>query len=298
MAPQEQLLALDVDLAQLEAVALLVQAHQRLDRLLAEVAARARVDDDLGHAARRARAGGPALGGEGVVAEVVGIGDRLREAGGGADHRRVVGAEPARDQLQGDAPARAELGDCRAQRAVGGDAAAERDRLPSAPLQRPLQLRGQLPDDGRLEGGGEVGAARGDALGPELAAEVDEGRLEAAEAEVEAGVAGHRDRHLEGAGSPSAAASSSAGPPGKPSPSSRADLSKASPAASSRVWPRTSWPCSSARRRAGCGRRSRPGRGRGARAARARGSWRRRGPAGGRPGSAAVVAPRRSPWRC
>ena len=38
-----------------------------------------------------------------------------------------------------------------------------------------------------------------------------------------------------------APAASSAGPPGNPSPSSRATLSNASPAASSSVWPSTSW---------------------------------------------------------
>ena len=41
MPPQQQLVALDVDLVQLEAVALVVQGDDRLDRLLAEVAARA-----------------------------------------------------------------------------------------------------------------------------------------------------------------------------------------------------------------------------------------------------------------
>ena len=48
--------------------------------------------------------------------------------------------------------------------------------------------------------GGEVGPALLDALRAEVPAEVDERRLQAAEAEVEAGVAGHRDRQLEGLG--------------------------------------------------------------------------------------------------
>ena len=42
-------------------------------------------------------------------------------------------------------------------------------------------------------------------------------------------------------GSPSAAIASSAGPPGNPRPRSLATLSNASPAASSRVWPSSSW---------------------------------------------------------
>ncbi len=123
--------------------------------------------------------------------------DPRREAGGGADHRGVVGAELQRHELEADALFLAELGDRGAQRTVGGDAAAERDRVPVALLQRPLQFRGQLPDHGGLEGGGEVGPPLGHALLAELAAAVDERRLQPAEAEIEAGVAGHRDRHLE-----------------------------------------------------------------------------------------------------
>ena len=44
--PQQQLVALDVDLVQLEAVALAVQGDDLLERLLAEVAAGPRVDGD------------------------------------------------------------------------------------------------------------------------------------------------------------------------------------------------------------------------------------------------------------
>ena len=53
MAPQQQLVALDVDLVQLEAVALAVQGDDRLERLLAEVAAGPRVDDDRRSCRRR-----------------------------------------------------------------------------------------------------------------------------------------------------------------------------------------------------------------------------------------------------
>ena len=56
MAAQQQLVALDVDLVQLEAVALPVQGDERLERLLAEVAAGPRVDDDArAHAGPAAR---------------------------------------------------------------------------------------------------------------------------------------------------------------------------------------------------------------------------------------------------
>src|SRR6202012_4924770 len=68
----------------------------------------------------------------------------------------------------------------------------------AALLQRPLQLRHQLVNDRFLEGGGEVGAARYDAVVAELPAAGDERRLQAGEGEVEAGVALHRARHLEG----------------------------------------------------------------------------------------------------
>ena len=50
------------------------------------------------------------------------------EAGGGADHRRVVGAELDRDQLELDAAALAQLATASRSGAVGGDAAAQGDR--------------------------------------------------------------------------------------------------------------------------------------------------------------------------
>ena len=217
---------------------------------------------------------------------------RRREAGGGADHRRVVGAELARDQLQAHAAApRRAPATALAQRAVGGDAAAERDRLPVALLQRPLQFRDQLADDGRLEGGGEVGAALGHPLGAELAAAVDERRLEAAEAEVEAGVAGHRDRQLErlrvALGGQllqrRAARVAEAEQP-------RRLVEGLAGGVVEGLAEHLVAAVVADRRPAACGRRWRPGRGTAARAARARGSWRRRGPAGGRPGSAAAAA--------
>src|SRR5260221_448542 len=53
MAAQQQLVALDVDLVQGKAVALLVQGDDRGDRLFAEVAPGPRIDDDVGHTAGR-----------------------------------------------------------------------------------------------------------------------------------------------------------------------------------------------------------------------------------------------------
>ena len=65
---------------------------------------------------------------------------------------------------------------------------------------RAAQLRDQLPDDRRLEARREVGAALAGPLGPELADRVQERRLEAAEAEVEPRIVGHRARELERGG--------------------------------------------------------------------------------------------------
>ena len=73
---------------------------------LAEMAAGPGVDGRLERSCGRAPAG--RLRGEGVAVEVARVGDRRREAGGGADHRRVVGAELAGDQLELDAAALAE----------------------------------------------------------------------------------------------------------------------------------------------------------------------------------------------
>src|SRR6185312_12948371 len=139
----------------------------------------------------------PFAGGEGVVAEVVGVGDGPRPAGSGADHRRVVGAEGDRDELQADTFALAELGHGGAQRSVGGHAAAQRHRLPAPLAQGAPQLRHQLVDHGFLERGGKVGAALPDPVRSEFLAAVEDRRLQPAEGEVEARVALHRDRHLE-----------------------------------------------------------------------------------------------------
>ena len=79
---------------------------------------------------------------------------------------------------------------------------------------------------------------------------VPHGRLEAAERKVPGVGLEPRARKAKRRGSPVAASRSIAGPPGKPRPSMRATLSKASPAASSRVRPRRRyWPWPSARTR-------------------------------------------------
>ena len=183
-----------------------MERDDRRDRLLAEMAAGPRVDGDS--------VSGSLAGGESVVGEVIGVRDRVGEAGGGADHRGVVGAERGGTSLSWTPRSSQSAGDRLAQGAVGGDAAAERDRRPLPPLQRPLELRDQLADRGRLEARREVGAALLDPLRAEVAAEVDERRLQPAEAEVEAGVAAHRDRKIEGLGVAVGGQRSSAGPPG------------------------------------------------------------------------------------
>ena len=169
---------------------------------------------------------------------------RRREAGGGADHRGVVGAERDRHQLQRDP--------CVARRAAAtaarsGPLAATPPPSATASHSPRFSARSSFATSWPTAAAWKEAArsARRSATpsGAELPAAVDERRLQAAEAEVEAGVAAHRDRHLERLrvallGLPS-------GSPARPGSRGRAggaDLSKASPAASSRVWPSTSWP--------------------------------------------------------
>src|SRR6266513_4288703 len=85
--------------------------------------------------------------GEGIEIEVVGEWDRLGEAGGGADHRRVVGAERDRDELHPKAEVVAERLGAFAERGVCRDPATERDRGPFAGASRTLQLGCELADD-------------------------------------------------------------------------------------------------------------------------------------------------------
>ncbi len=177
------------------------------------------------------------------AARVAGWGRRRCRAGsgrrsepvpaGGGDHRRVVGAHlPARQE------ATATVGGTRAeqllaQQRVGRHPTAEHDALRPDLLGGSAGLGDEHVDDRRLEGGGDVG--RRD-VGV-LADVVDDGRLEAAEAEVEPVVA-HRPREADAVGI--AVEGRGCRSPARPDTRGsrkRATLSNASPAASSIVWP-------------------------------------------------------------
>ncbi len=236
---------------------------------------------------------------QGVEAQVVRIRRRLEEAGRRGDHRRVVGAElgAARASAAGRAPRTARPTRSRStELAATPPPSATASHSPAA--ERLLELGDQLADDRRLEAGGEVGAAPLDLACVQLADRVEERRLQAAEAEVEARVARHRDREVERRRDrPRAPGARSPGRPdsraragARPCRAPRRPRRRASGRAPrSRRAPRP--------RRAACGRRSRSGTGTAARAARARGSWPRRGRAGGRPRPAACGSRRPAPWR-
>ena len=91
----------------------------------------------------------------------------------------------------------ADLADPLAKRPVRRDAAAQGYGGPIALVERALELCRQLADDRRLKARGKVGAALREAILAKVARRIDERRLEAREAEVEAGVARHRDRERE-----------------------------------------------------------------------------------------------------
>ena len=162
---------------------------------------------------------------------------------------------------------------------------------------RLAQPPGECEDDRPLVRGGEIGAALGEAGVAQVADRVEQGRLDTREGEVEARHA--RDRETERLGiALRGRARRSRRRPGTASPSSRAPLSNASPAASSSVVPsrsneprrrtasRSVWPPLARRQTNG-----------GSTAAQARGTATRRAPGGGRPGRAGCRATRRSPSR-
>src|SRR6266508_6330073 len=122
---------------------------------------------------------------EGIEAEVVGIRDRLGEAGGRGDHRGVVGAERDRNQLQPQPELVADRPGAVAELRVRGHPAAESDRGPLTRAGRALELCHQLVRDRPLERGGQVGAAALGLLRAEIPYAVDQRGLQAAEAEVE-----------------------------------------------------------------------------------------------------------------
>src|SRR5688500_13517089 len=125
------------------------------------------------------------------------MGCRLQVFGRGRDHRRIVRAELAGDQLQPKVPLCADLAYALAEWPVGRDTATQGNGRPIPLVQRPFELRRELPDDGRLKARRKVGAPRAETPVSKLARRIYERRLEPGEAEVEAGVAGHRHRELE-----------------------------------------------------------------------------------------------------
>ncbi|MFN8112164.1 MAG: hypothetical protein U0R51_03080 [Solirubrobacterales bacterium] len=107
--------------------------------------------------------------------------------------------------------------------------------MPFTEVEGSAELGHELPDDGRLETRGEVGAALGSPLA-EVADRVDERRSlsplkpkSMLSCAIAIGIANAWVAVL--------GFSPIAGPPGNPRPSSRAALSRASPAVSSSVWP-------------------------------------------------------------
>src|SRR5688500_17033408 len=97
------------------------------------------------------------IGTEDVMAQVVGIGYRLRAPGRGAGHRRVIGAELDRDELQLQPQFATQLGHAAAQLGVGRDTAAQSDRPPLARRGCPPQLGDELVGNRPLVAGGQVG---------------------------------------------------------------------------------------------------------------------------------------------
>ena len=141
-----------------------------------------------------------ALAGEGVVGEVVGVGDARRESRAAEPIIAALSVQSSIGTSFRPTPRRSQ----------SSATASRRGPLAATPPPRATAFHSPVfsarssfavswPTAAAWKLGGEVGAALLDALGAEVAAEVDEGGLQAAEAEVEAGVAGHRDRQLEGA---------------------------------------------------------------------------------------------------
>src|SRR5262245_54092436 len=94
--------------------------------------------------------------GEGIEVEVLGVRDRLTEAGGRGDHGSVVRAGGDRRGLEPEAELVAKRLRPLAQLCVRSDPAPEGDRGPLPVPRRPPQLGDELTRDRGLEGGGEV----------------------------------------------------------------------------------------------------------------------------------------------
>ena len=243
-----------------------VEAPERLARLVAEVAARAAVEDTSTSRVDRCPSRGS------------------RDSGwarGTAPPRRSSPRCPCRARAgPASAPAprprRARrpgcAGGCSRQRRRPARRPATLARCAGAlPPRAPAQLGDELVDDGRLEARREVGAPAPGLVRAELADGVEQRRLEAAEAEVRPRVVGHRDRERERRrGRRPRPPARSPGRPGSPGRAAEPPCRAPRPPrrrASGRAPRRSRAP---GRRRAGCGRRSRPGTGRAARSGRAR----------------------------
>src|SRR5690606_20633115 len=120
-----------------------------------------------------------------VEIEVVRVGERVEEAGGAGDHRRVVGAELTRGHPYSDPERLALARDPLAQLAVRGDAAPEREPLQPLALERLAGADRERLHDRALIGGGEVGLPPLGLLLTEIADAVEERGLQPAEGEVE-----------------------------------------------------------------------------------------------------------------
>ncbi|MCK7541387.1 MAG: hypothetical protein MZV63_66115 [Marinilabiliales bacterium] len=142
----------------------------------------------------------PHLTGVGVEVEVgrpVGAAGEHLE-GDGADHGRVVGAELRRGDVGVDPGVAGEALEARPQPRVPGDAAAQDERPRLDPVRRRPHLSDERPGNDLLEAGQEIAQARivlGDAALPD---DLQRGRFEPAEAEIEAPVL--RPGHGEGEG--------------------------------------------------------------------------------------------------
>ena len=159
------------------------------------------------------------------------------------DHRRVVRAELERREEHAEAGCARRRRSIRSRRRVFATTPPPSSTVPHAELLAPPRsssrpARRRSPPGTTPRGPGRSIVAAGRAFGPHVA---EHRGLQPAHREVEVARSLHRAREPDRRpGRRRAPSASSAGPPGNPSPSSRATLSNASPAASSSVWPSTS----------------------------------------------------------
>ena len=179
-------------------------------------------------------------GGLRVVQAADAYASRLRASSAGTGSmNRAAEAIMAALSVQSASGARARAGKRPAELAVGRNAPDDGDLLDSHGFDRSPEALGEGTHDRPLVGRREVGPTRGDSAFAQVSDGVEERRLDAGEGEVEARDPRHREGERIGV-TVARQARRSAAPPGYGRPSSRAPLSKASPAASSRVVPRRS----------------------------------------------------------